>query len=176
MFHPIFEYTRWKCALVPWLKAIERERVMMVVKNTRLDKYLIVQYKSNDEISFPAGGIETWDDEVETIYKELQEEAGITLSKNDIITKVSDRFFEVKFYSPKRKKNYYNKTHVYYIKTQCEINYLSLSEEEKDIQMPYRWTVHEIKKYIQERRENTNYEAMKYIYTKLDMMSTNTSL
>jgi 8-oxo-dGTP pyrophosphatase MutT (NUDIX family) len=168
MSHPVFEYTRGTCKLVQWAETIKRERVMMIVENTQLDKYLIVQYKSNDEISFPAWGIEIWDDEIQTITKELQEEAGLTLDTDDDITKVEDRFFEVRFYSPKRKKNYYNKTHLYHIKTQSEINYKNLSEEEKSIQMPYRWSLEDIRKRITTRWKNTNYETMDYIVSKLE--------
>lgn len=165
MSHPIFEYTRWVCALRQWVQTVVRDRVMMIVYHLTLKKYLIVQYTSNNEVSFPAWWIEPWDSKEDTAKKELWEEAWLQWFES--IQELPDWFFEVAFYSPKRNKNYYNKTNVVMMHTTNTIDLNAINEEEKMIQSPHRWSLQQIREWIHERRENTNYEAMDYLLSKL---------
>lgn len=165
--HPIFEYDRWVCALQDECHIVVRERIMALIKNIKTNLWLIVQYTSNGEIAFPSGGIELWDDKIKTLKKELFEEAWITDIKN--IEELNQLFFEVRFYSPHRKNNYYNKTHVFYWET-IESGDI-IDDEEKWIQNPYRWTIDEIKNKLELWKINTNYESMEYLVWKIKDMN-----
>lgn len=162
--YPIFTYIKWVCAVKDWLPMIERERIMVVVKNIKTQLFLVIQYKSNDEISFVSGGIEKWDSKRDTVIKELKEESGIS-SLPSISESVAD-YFEVKFYSPFRKKNFHNKTHVFLATTMQEE--LTIADSEQKIQTPYWWTLEQIRAKIIEWRDNTNYESLEFIVNRID--------
>jgi 8-oxo-dGTP pyrophosphatase MutT (NUDIX family) len=172
MNHSTFEYTRGVCCLQPWVESIQRERVMAIVQHAITKKYCIVQYTSNNEISFPAGGIEAWDSKEKTVRKELCEETGIE-SLQDLEEK-TDWFFEVRFFSPKRNKNFYNLTHVFLATTteRLQIEKL-LGTHEQAIQLPHRRSFQAIRKRVDTRWHNTNYEAMDFL---LDRIVSSSSL
>jgi len=123
MTHPVFPYDRWACALRTDAETISRERVMVIVKNTDSEHFLIVQYTSNTEIAFVSWGIEPWDTKDETVLKELEEEAGISELLH--MKLLDDWFFEVQFFSPHRKRNYLNISEITLMKMNKQYRYLT---------------------------------------------------
>lgn len=160
---PSFIYNRWVCALKQNKDTIERQRILAIVRNPATNLYLIVQYTSNNEISFVAWWIEEWDDAETTIHKELAEESWLTDLQS--IAPKPERSFTVSFYSPHRDKNYCNHTAVYLVETIQET--IQISKEEQKIQSPHRWTHEQIQQKINEWRDNTNYESLQYLLDKL---------
>ena len=78
---------------------------------------------------------------------------------------MADWNFDVTFYSPHRNKNLHNKNHVFLVTIDQED--FVLSEEEQSIQHPHRWTLKQIEEYITNRRDNTNYESMEYLVSRI---------
>lgn len=156
---PVFIYDNWVCALREWEETIERERVLVIVKNRKTELYLIVQYTSNGDVGFPSGWIEIWHTKEETVKKELEEETWIT--QLNTIQELTDMYFTVKSRSPNRQKNYHSNTHVFFAETVQEWG--DIHEDEKVIQHPHWRTLEQIKAKIEEGKDNTNYEAMEYL-------------
>lgn len=162
--YPVFRYDTWDCALQEWCETLEREAILTIVKNTNTKLFLAIIYTSNGAISFPSGGIDEGDTKETTVKKELIEETWIKEILS--IMELPDRFFEVQFYSPYRKRNNHRKTHVYYVETDQE-EFL-ISDEERKIQAPHWMTLEDIKNYVTEWRDMTNYEAVDYLIKKIE--------
>lgn len=162
--HPIFVYSRWVCALKPEVETLDKERILVIVKNTQSELYLIVQYTSNNEISFVSWKIENGDTKEWTVSKELFEETWI--DRLTSLEEKPERFFEVHFYSPHRNKNFLNKTHVYIAETEQVGNQVESNEQK--IQNPHWRTLQQIKAKLEAGKLNTNYESMEYLVSKLE--------
>ena len=160
-----FKCSIWVCAVQEWAESVEREWVLVILKNTYTNLFLVIIYKSNNDISFVSWGIEAGDTKEQTVYKELSEEVGI--SKLSLIKELPDRYFKIAFYSPYRQRNNIRNTHVFYAETDEISN--DISENEKIIQTPHRYTIHEIQEYIKQEKikATTDYEMMEYILKKI---------
>ncbi len=162
--YPVFVYSRWVCALQPEVESLAKERILVIVKNIQTQLYLIVQYTSNDEIAFVSWKIEDGDTKEQTVPKELWEETWI--DHLTYLEEKPDRFFEVHFYSPHRKKNFLNKTHVFIAETDQTGN--KVESDEQKIQNPHWRTLQQIKEKLEAGKNNTNYESMEYVVSKLE--------
>lgn len=58
---PEFCYSKWACNFRAVAETIVRKRIMIDLKKSETDLYLIVKYTSNNEIAFLSGSIEEWE-------------------------------------------------------------------------------------------------------------------
>lgn len=156
---PFFKYKVWACAVREDAPTKEREGVLAIVKNIQTGLRLTVTYTTNNVTSFPAWGIDEWDDKMTTLLKELEEETGITKLEN--IQELEDLYFEILNYSPHRKRNNYRKTHVFYAETTQE-NF-DIHEDEKAIQIPGRNTLDELQASLDKVKDITDISATQYL-------------
>lgn len=140
---------------------IERDRILVIVKNNLTNLFLTVKYVTDWETAFLSGWVEEWETREDSIKKELFEESWITDFQDLIHLENLD--FEISLFHPQRKQNYKNKTYVYFATIQKDFDIDSMSEEEINIQIPNWDSLDEIEQIIIENTTSSYYEPFKYL-------------
>ena len=80
--------------LKPNLPIIRRNAILAVIKHWQEDKYLIVNYKKNNQKAFLTGGIEDNEDDEEGLIREIKEKSGfIDIKKIIYLCQINSKFY-----------------------------------------------------------------------------------
>ncbi len=116
----------------------------VVFRRIDLIRFLLIQNKTTGNITFPAGGREEWEhDSIDTLYREIQEETGLTPSDYSVIATPLIHSF---VYGPKKKERagQHARQPVYL----CETNKTELHPKDPDSSIYWRYSLRDAQSHL----------------------------
>jgi len=161
VIEPVITKDEGEDAFHPEEEIVERNAVVCVIKHSKEDKYLCLQWKKLDWRGFVCGGIEEGEDVVDTAKREIEEETGY---KNVKFIKRLGGTIHAQFYQAIKKENRQAHFQPLYFELENDEK-VNTSEEER--------AIHEVKWIDKHEVENfLNVLDMKIIWNRLNDIAT----